>query len=78
MSLNEGHPHRFSFCYRQRLMPPTRRYEIPDELAEKLEKMATGQGKTAEMLLMEIVTEYIEMTEAILRNAEQRSRKRKR
>jgi hypothetical protein len=58
-------------------MPPTRRYEIPAELAEELEKMATGQGKSAEMLLVEIVTEYIELTEAILRNAERRSRKRK-
>jgi predicted DNA-binding protein len=58
-------------------MPPTSQYEIPAELAEKLEKMATGQGKTAEMLLIEIVTEYIDMTDAILRKAEEKSRKRK-
>lgn len=56
-------------------MLTTCRYKIPAQLADKLEKMAKGQGKSAEVLLVEIVSEYIEVTELILRKAKERSRK---
>ena len=48
-------------------MPKTRSFDLPEELALKLESLAKGQGKRVEALLADIVSEYIEVTEFILR-----------
>ena len=59
-------------------MPATRQFEIPADLADKLEKMAKHQGKSAQTLLVDIVSEHIELTEFILRKANERSGKGRR
>ena len=58
-------------------MPKTYSFDLSDQLAEKLESFATEQGKPVNSLLVDIVTEYIEVTEFILRKKEVRNPKRR-
>jgi hypothetical protein len=48
-------------------MPKTYSFDLPDQLAEKLESFATPQVKPVNSLLVDIVSEYIEVAEFILR-----------
>jgi len=58
-------------------MPMTRSFDLPEELALKLESFAKSQGKRVEALLADIVSEYIEVTEFILRKGKAGSPKRR-
>ena len=48
-------------------MTKMRSFELPNELVAELEALAKQQGKTTQTLLAEIVSEYIEVTQFILR-----------
>jgi predicted DNA-binding protein len=58
-------------------MPKTRNFDLPDELAAKLESLAKQQGKPAQNLLVDIVSEYIEVTEFIQRKEKSRNPSRR-
>jgi predicted DNA-binding protein len=48
-------------------MPKTFSFDLADELADKLASLARQQGKPVNSLLVDIVSEYLEVTEFILR-----------
>ena len=59
-------------------MNKTRSFDIPDELAGKLDELARQQGKSTKELLAEIVGDYIEVSEFIVRKANARASRRNR
>ena len=58
-------------------MPRTYSFNLSDQLAEKLESLAKQQGKPVNSLLVDIVSEYVEVTEFILRKEKVRNPNRR-
>jgi len=54
-----------------------RRFKLPEPLALKLEATAKRENKTPEALLAEIVAEYIEVQEFLVRKIKQKATKPK-
>jgi predicted DNA-binding protein len=58
-------------------MRNNRSFDLPEELAAKLDDFAKQQGKSTQTLLTEIVSDYIEVTEFILRKKRTRKASRR-